>query len=48
MTRTAAGLPTGVQVIAAKGEDRTAIAVAGMLEAMGCRYEAPPGIRTPP
>ena len=28
VTRTAAGLPTGVQVIAAKGEDRTAIAVA--------------------
>jgi len=48
VTRTAAGLPTGVQVIAAKGEDRTAIAVAAMLEAMGCRYEAPPAIRPPP
>ncbi|MFL5057082.1 MAG: amidase family protein [Microvirga sp.] len=48
VTQTAAGLPTGVQVIAAKGEDRTAIAVAAMLEAMGCRYEAPPGIRLPP
>jgi amidase len=42
VTRTAAGLPTGVQVIAAKGEDRTAIAVAAMLEALGCRYEPPP------
>jgi amidase len=42
VTRTSAGLPTGVQIIAARGEDRTAIAVAGMLEAMGCRYEAPP------
>jgi amidase len=41
VTRTAAGLPAGVQVIAAKGEDRTAIAVARMLEEMGCRYEAP-------
>ena len=48
VTRTAAGLPTGVQVIAAKGEDRTAIAVARMLEELGCRYEAPPGIRPPP
>ena len=48
VTRTAAGLRTGVQIVAAKGEDRTAIAVAGMLEAMGCRYEAPPGIRPPP
>jgi amidase len=43
--RTAEGLPAGVQVIAAKGEDRTAIAVAAMLEAMGCRYEAPPAGR---
>jgi len=32
-------------VIAAKGEDRTAIAVAAMVEAMGCRYEAPPAGR---
>jgi amidase len=31
-----------VQIIAAKGEDRTAVAVAAMLERMGCRYEAPP------
>ena len=37
-----AGLPAGVQIIAAKGEDRTAIAVAGMLEKMGCRFEVPP------
>lgn len=43
--RTAEGLPAGVQVIAAKGEDRTAIAVAAMVEAMGCRYEAPPAGR---
>ena len=28
-----------------QGEDRTAIAVAAMLEAMGCRYEAPPAGR---
>jgi amidase len=41
VTRTAEGLPAGVQIIAAKGEDRTAIAVAGMLEALGCRYEMP-------
>ena len=40
--RNAQGLPAGVQIIAAKGEDRTAIAVAAMLEALGCRYEAPP------
>jgi amidase len=40
--RTAGGLPAGVQIVAARGEDRTAIAVAGMLEALGCRYEAPP------
>jgi amidase len=40
--RTADGLPAGVQIIAAKGEDRTAIAVAGMLEKLGCRYERPP------
>jgi amidase len=39
--RTPAGLPTGVQIIAARGEELTAIAVAAMLEAMGCRYEAP-------
>ncbi|HEX8168060.1 MAG TPA: amidase family protein [Beijerinckiaceae bacterium] len=47
VTRTTAGLPTGVQIIAARGEDRTAVAVAGMLEKLGCRYEAPP-IRPPP
>ena len=48
--RNAQGLPAGVQIIAAKGEDRTAIAVAGMLEAMGCRCEAPPlrGTRSSP
>jgi amidase len=36
------GLPRGVQIIAAHHEDRTAIACAAMLEAMGCRFEAPP------
>jgi amidase len=36
------GLPAGVQIIAGHGRDRTAIAVAGMLEALGCRYEPPP------
>jgi amidase len=40
--RTEQGLPAGVQIITAKGEDRTAIAVAGMLEALGCCYDAPP------
>ncbi|HEY8382892.1 MAG TPA: amidase family protein [Microvirga sp.] len=40
--RTPEGLPAGVQIIAAKGEDRTAIAVAAMLEATGCRYVEPP------
>jgi amidase len=35
-------LPAGVQIVAPRGEDRTAVAVAAMLEAMGCRYEAPP------
>ncbi len=39
--RTDAGLPAGVQIIAAEGEDRTAIAVAAMLEEAGCRYVAP-------
>jgi amidase len=45
VTRTMAGLPVGVQIIAAKGDDRTAVAVAGMLEAVGCRYEPPPIIK---
>jgi amidase len=40
--RGAAGLPAGVQIIAAPGEDRSAIAVAAMLEALGCRFEPPP------
>ena len=43
--RNAQGLPAGVQIIAAKAEDRTAIAVAAMLEAMGCLYEPPPILR---
>ena len=40
--RSPAGLPAGVQIIAAPGEDRSAIAVAAMLEALGCRFEPPP------
>jgi amidase len=40
--RTADGLPAGVQIIAARGEDRTAVAVAAMLEELGCRYAEPP------
>jgi amidase len=39
---TDAGLPTGVQIVAAEGADRTATAVAGMLEALGCAYRRPP------
>jgi amidase len=46
--RNAQGLPAGVQIIAAAGEDRTAIAVARMLEEMGCRYEAPALLSPPP
>jgi amidase len=42
VTRTGAGLPLGVQIVAAKGEDRTAVAVARMLEDLGCRYTPPP------
>lgn len=41
--RTPGGLPVGVQIIAAEGADRLAIAVAGMLEEMGCRF-APPAL----
>ncbi len=41
---TDAGLPTGVQIVAAEGADRTATAVAGMLEALGCTYRRPPGL----
>ncbi|MHB2168738.1 amidase [Alsobacter sp. R-9] len=39
---TEAGLPTGVQIVAAEGADRTAIAVAGLLEGLGCGYRRPP------
>jgi amidase len=39
---TDAGLPTGVQIVAPEGADRTATAVAGMLEALGCAYRRPP------
>ncbi|WP_298966255.1 amidase [uncultured Methylobacterium sp.] len=46
VTRDPAGLPVGVQIIAGPGQDRTAIAVAGMLEALGCRYVPPPILTT--
>jgi amidase len=36
------GLPLGVQIVAAAGQDRTAIAVGAMLERAGCGYRAPP------
>jgi amidase len=36
------GLPRGVQIIAAAGEDLTAVAVAAMLETLGCCFVAPP------
>lgn len=36
------GLPRGVQIIAATHEDRTAIACAAMLEALGSGFKAPP------
>jgi Asp-tRNA(Asn)/Glu-tRNA(Gln) amidotransferase A subunit family amidase len=35
-------LPRGVQFIAASFKDRTAIACAAMLEAVGARFNAPP------
>jgi amidase len=35
------GLPLGVQIIAAEGEDRTAIAVAGMIEQATGGFVAP-------
>src|SRR5690606_4762015 len=40
--RTAAGLPTGVQIVATEWADATAIAVARLLEERGCRF-VPPG-----
>lgn len=40
--RSQAGLPLGVQIIAAAGEDRMAIAVGGMLEQAGLGFVAPP------
>jgi Asp-tRNA(Asn)/Glu-tRNA(Gln) amidotransferase A subunit family amidase len=36
------GLPRGVQIIAPSFEDRTAIACAAMLEALGATFKAPP------
>lgn len=41
VTRTDAGLPVGVQIVAREGADRTAIAVAGMLEELGCGFTPP-------
>lgn len=35
-------LPCGVQIVAAEGADRTAVAVAAMLEALGGGYRRPP------
>ncbi len=45
VTRSAAGLPLGVQIIAPFGEDRTAIAVGAMLEELGGRFTPPPLVR---
>jgi len=42
VTRGEDGLPRGVQIIAASLEDRTAIACAAMLEALGSGFKAPP------
>jgi amidase len=39
--RTDEGLPLGVQIIAARGADDTAIAIAAALEEAGCRAPAP-------
>jgi amidase len=36
------GLPAGVQIVAAEGADRTAIAVAGMLESLAGGFRPPP------
>jgi amidase len=44
VARTSTNLPAGVQIIAPEGEDRTAIAVAAMLERFGCHYVPPPMI----
>jgi amidase len=41
-----AGLPLGVQIVAAAGEDRMAIAVGRMLEQAGAGYAAPPCLGT--
>lgn len=48
VTRTPEGLPVGVQIVAAGGADRTAIAVARMLEELGCRFTAPPAAKASP
>jgi amidase len=36
------GLPRGVQIITASGEDHMAVACAAMIEELGMRFEAPP------
>ncbi len=36
------GLPRGVQILAAAGDDRKAVAVAAMLEALGAEFQPPP------
>ena len=38
---TPAGLPTGVQIICARGEDRMAVALAGMVEKAAGGFRAP-------
>ncbi|MFO1148734.1 MAG: amidase family protein [Alsobacter sp.] len=40
--RTAGGLPVGAQVIGPEGGDRSVLAVAAMLETLGCRHVPPP------
>lgn len=46
MMLAADSLPRGVQIIAASGEDRTALAVAAMLERLGPGFQPPPIIFT--
>jgi amidase len=44
VTRSAAGLPLGVQIVGPEAQDRTLLAVASLLEELGCRYVPPPGL----
>lgn len=48
VARTEGGLPVGVQIIAREGADRTAVAVAGTLEGLGCRFVPPPMVAGSP